>query len=110
MDFVEAYPVLVVLVIGQLLSALIGPVNLLLTMTEYQTDSVWVTGISAAINLPLTVILVLSYGVIGAALATAISLIGTNLLLAILVWKRLGIVVLPLCIELGYDRSKDSIH
>ena len=52
--------------------------------------------VAALLNLVLNLVLIPYYGVLGAALATAISLAVKNLLAAYLVWNRLSIQTIPL--------------
>ena len=51
--------------------------------------------VAALLNLVLNLVLIPYYGVLGAALATAISLAVKNLLAAYLVWNRLRIQTIP---------------
>ena len=95
-EFVAAYPPLVVLVLGQLVNASTGSVGVLLTMTGYQTDVAKVIAIGAMINVVLNSILIPGSGVVGAAIATAISTVFWNICFFTLVWKRLRLISLPI--------------
>ena len=46
---------------------------------------------AAVLNLVLNLLLIPAFGIVGAAVASAISLISWNLILAVLVYRRLGI-------------------
>lgn len=71
-DFREGYKVLVVLVGGQLVNALAGPVGYLMMMTGHQNAAARIVAVSATLNLLLNAILIPLLGMIGAALSTAV--------------------------------------
>lgn len=95
-QFVGGALVLVVLSIGQFVNTATGSVGYLLVMSGNErlvrNNVIFI----AALNISLNIILIPSAGVIGAALATAISLAAKNLIAAYLVWKRLKIQTIPL--------------
>ena len=72
-DFVtdEARAALAILTLGQLVHAGAGPVGLLLIMTGRRTATAWVMTIAALSNVALNAVLIPSFGVLGAAIATA---------------------------------------
>lgn len=80
-DFQEGYHVLVILVCGQLVNALAGPVGFLMTMTGHQAKAVKIVAFSAVLNLVLNVLLIPILGMIGAAISTAISTATWNILM-----------------------------
>ncbi len=88
-DFEGSYPALAILAAGQLVNALVGPVGLLLTMTGHQTAAAKILFSMAAANILLNATLIPSYGLEGAAVATASTRAGLNLLMAWTVWRRL---------------------
>lgn len=89
-------PLLYVLVVGQIVNAFTGPALLLLNMTGHQRDSARIMGFTAIINVALNVGLIYAYGGIGAAYATATSIILWNAIAAYMVWYRLRIVSIAL--------------
>jgi O-antigen/teichoic acid export membrane protein len=89
--FVEGYSVLVILLAGQVINALTGPVGFLMTMTGHERRAMHVIGATAAMNLALNAVLIPGFGMAGAALATAIAVAARNLALAICVWRVLRI-------------------
>lgn len=91
-DLVDAYPALLILLAGQLVNSFVGSVAFLLNMTGHEKDVMKVLGVSAAINISITLILTPYYGIVGASLATSISLIFAQIAMFFLVKKRLGIV------------------
>jgi O-antigen/teichoic acid export membrane protein len=69
-----ALPVLCVLVGGYALNALWGPVPFLMIMTKFEYQAMWFTFAAAILNIVLNIFLIPVYGILGAAIATVISL------------------------------------
>ena len=90
-EFVAGYEILVVLLCGQIINALAGSVGLLMTMTGHQDDAAKILGVSALLSIILNTILIPTAGIMGAAIATAITTIFWNLNMLIYVWRRLNI-------------------
>lgn len=90
-EFVQARSILIILCLSNLLNAATGPVGLLLNMTNYERTNAAVIGFGAILNLILNFILIPPFGAEGAAIATSITSIAANILLAGFVYKRLGI-------------------
>ncbi len=90
-DFIQGERALAILGAGQLINAATGSVGLLLIMTGYERDAALCVGISAAVNIILNLILIPRWGLEGAAAATATAVILWNILLTVLVYRRLGI-------------------
>jgi O-antigen/teichoic acid export membrane protein len=90
-DFLTAHWTLKVLVVGEVISVLLGPVGTLMTMTGHQNSSVIVSGVCALTNLGLNAILIPKYGGLGAAISTALTLIIWNSWLAILVLIKIKV-------------------
>ena len=89
-EFVEGYPVLIVLVCGQLINTATGITAQVLNMTHHQNDTAKALGVSAILNIVLNAVLIPRFGVMGAAYATSISLALWNVILIFVVYKRLG--------------------
>jgi len=90
-EFYAAAPVLVILSLGYLVQAGVGPVQNLLIMTGYQRFLPRVMIGTAAVHIVLLLLLVPSMGAIGAALSIAFNGIFTNFWLLWLVRRELGI-------------------
>ncbi len=90
-DFVSGATALAILSAAQIINAGIGSVGLLLVMTGHERDTATGVGIAAAINVTLNALLIPVWGIEGAAIATAISVATWNVLLAVWVYRRLGI-------------------
>ncbi len=88
-SYLSAYVPLVILSIAQLVTASGGSFNTVLTMMKHENSVAFGVFIATTVNLILNFILIPQYGIIGAAIATAISLILWRLLMLRLVWMRL---------------------
>ena len=89
-DFLTSYPSLAILSIGQLVNALSGSVGYICIMTGHESSSSLVLGLSVIMNIILNYSLIVPFGIIGAAIATALTTIIWNLILVIYVYKRIG--------------------
>jgi O-antigen/teichoic acid export membrane protein len=90
-EFGAGAPALAILSAGQLVNAAAGSVGLLLTLTGHERYTVRGVGAAAVVNVILGFLLIPVWGGVGAALATTTSLVTWNVLLAIWVYRRLGI-------------------
>lgn len=90
-EFVAAKESLIVLIVGQLVNVGSGSVGYLLMMTGYQVESALVMGVSALVNVVLNLIGIHYLGVLGAALATALSMALWNIWLHRIVVQRLDV-------------------
>lgn len=90
-DFTRGQIALSILSIGNLIHIALGPVALLLLMTRYERDATVGVGIGALLNVILNAFFIPIWGLEGAAIATVISKISWNVLMAIWVYKRLKI-------------------
>lgn len=89
--FVEAHWALKILVVGQLINTLSGSVGNLLSMTGYQNQLMVVSACIALMNLGLNTIAIPLWGVVGAALTTAVTLSIWNIWLVVIVIRNLGV-------------------
>lgn len=71
-SFVDAYPLMIVLLAGRSLRALTGLGTILLTMTGHQTEVTWLMGVGLTLQLPLELYLIGEYGAMGAAVASGV--------------------------------------
>jgi len=90
-DYIIGFIPLAILTIGQLANASFGSVGALLNMTGHEKDAMKGMIYSLSLNFIFALLLIPSYGMIGAATATAISLIAWNIILRYYVKKRLNI-------------------
>lgn len=89
--FVVGYPVLVILVIGQLFNTAAGSVGVLVNMTGNASVGTKVAAISTTIGICLCLMLIPSYGSEGAAIGQVTGLIVFNALLVLFAIFRLGL-------------------
>lgn len=94
-NYTDGGHLLLVLSIGQIINLLTGPVGYLLTMTENERAMRNMYIISGSTTIFLSLILIPSIGVLGAAISTSLGLAIQNLGAAWLVNKILGISISP---------------
>lgn len=104
-EFGAGATALIILSIGQLASAVMGPVAYLLNMTTHEKETAKGVAFSAIMCVGLNVLLIPLWGLEGAAVATAVSLGVRNLLFVVWVRKKLNIHSTALG-ELTLFRSK----
>jgi O-antigen/teichoic acid export membrane protein len=90
-EFVRGYRPLLLLALGQLVNALTGPVGLLLTMTGRQNTALVISAAHLVPMFALCVVLIPSYGIVGAAFAAALTNASRNVVMAVVVWRRMGV-------------------
>lgn len=90
-DFTQGRTSLTILSFGQIVNASMGSVGLLLVMTGHERSAAIGTGISAVLNVILNALLIPAWGIAGASIATASSMIVSNILLAIWVYRTTSI-------------------
>jgi O-antigen/teichoic acid export membrane protein len=90
-EFGAAKWALIALIVGQLVNVGAGSVGYLLIMTGHHNQCAWVVGSSALLNLILNGVGIPTLGILGAAIATAISMSVWNVALNRLVVKHLSI-------------------
>jgi len=95
-EFVGAYAPLVILCVGELVNAATGSVSSLLNMTGHERDTTKAIFVAVIVNLALNFSLTPVWGVNGAAIATATTLITWNLVMRRKVLDRIGIEASPL--------------
>lgn len=90
-EFVAARGALFILILGQLVNVGAGSVGYLMTMTGHQNQTIVVMATSALANVILNLIGIYFFGIIGAALATALTKAMWNIWLYGLVVRQLGV-------------------
>jgi O-antigen/teichoic acid export membrane protein len=88
--FAAGYPALVILLLGLMARASIGPVEKLLTMLGQQSVCALVYALAFLANIGLNLVMVPHLGLTGAAVATSSALVLESILLFILAKRRLG--------------------
>jgi O-antigen/teichoic acid export membrane protein len=90
-SFIEGYPLLFVLVIGVIARASVGPTESLLNMSGNQNVCAALYAVALCINVALNMLLIPRFGLLGAAMATAIAMVFEASSLSLMVYRRLGI-------------------
>lgn len=90
-EFLVAYPCLLLLLLGQVVSAFCGSVGYVLSMTGHQNTALKFAGSSAVLNIILNLLLIPKWGIEGAGVATAISVAYWNLASLFYVKTKLGL-------------------
>lgn len=91
--FEAGLPAMIILAVGFLIRAAMGPSEFLLNMTGHQRTCAAVLAIAAATNIALGIILVPRFGMVGAAIATATGVALVGLLNWRLTHRKLGLSV-----------------
>jgi O-antigen/teichoic acid export membrane protein len=93
-----AYIPLLIILAGQCVAAMTGPTGFLMTMTRYERQASWFMALAAVLNMVFSVALIPMFGLIGAALATALGSVAWNVSGLTFVRSRLHVnpTVLPL--------------
>jgi O-antigen/teichoic acid export membrane protein len=89
--FTAGQRALTILSIGKILSVMMGLPGMILIMTGYERDAARAIGLSAIITIVLNLVLIPRWGLEGTAIATATTTILWNILMVVLLYKRLGI-------------------
>ncbi len=89
-EFVPGRPALSILVVAQTVNAAAGPVGYLMTMTGRERFMAGVVGCSLLANIGLNLALIPVWGLVGGAVATAITTIAWNVVLIVRAIKYLG--------------------
>lgn len=100
-DFTGGVGLMVILVVGILARASIGPVETLLTMAGYQKTCAAIFGVAFLVNVALNVLLIPHFGLFGAATATAVALSAEAVMVMLAVRSRFGFAVWVFRLDLG---------
>lgn len=104
-EFAQGALVLAILAAGQFINVATGSVGYLLMMTGREKLMQYNIIGAALLNLVLNLLLIPSFGITGAAAATAVTLAGMNVVAATLVYKELSIMTLPLPFRSRFNES-----
>lgn len=95
-EFMGGVTSLRILAIGQLINALCGPVMYTLNMTGHEKDSQRIMLYTAVLNFVLNAILIPRMGILGAAIATTVSMVVWNIAAGLKVYRYFTIISLPI--------------
>jgi O-antigen/teichoic acid export membrane protein len=94
-EFTQGHTALAILVVGQLVNVATGMVSVVLIMTGHERDATVAAGVGALASVLLSAVLIPSWGIEGAAVAAATSMVLWNGLAVFYVHRRLGIHTMP---------------
>jgi len=90
-EYVAGTPILQMLTLSHLVSVMVGPVAVLLTMTRYARLNLLDLFLTLILSLILDFLLIPRYGAFGAAIAGTVSITFVNILRLVQVYRNLGI-------------------
>lgn len=91
-EFVADYAAMITLTLAQVFNACVGGAGTLLLMAGYRREVIFAVSVGCAVNIALNLVLIPRYGNIGAASATAVSIVVWNIVFVIQMRRRTGIV------------------
>jgi O-antigen/teichoic acid export membrane protein len=89
--YVDGYLPLIILVVGQLINAGAGAVHIIMVMTGQQKRWLLTTGTVLVLNVVLNWVLIPKLGLTGAALASAVSVVGLSIVGLLQVRRHVGL-------------------
>lgn len=89
-DFASGYGVMVILAVGMLARAAVGPAERMLNMLGERRNCAIVYAVAFTINFTLCVILIPRIGIDGAAIATSTAIVAESIMLYLVAKRRLG--------------------
>jgi O-antigen/teichoic acid export membrane protein len=95
-EFMDGHKLMVILALGIVVRAAVGPCESVLTMTGQERICALAYSVALGVNLALNVVLIPVYGLIGAAIATALAMIVEAVMLSFIVKRRAGFLMFVL--------------
>jgi len=89
--FIIAYVPLLILLAGQIINSLSGSVGSIMSMSSQQNAMGFIIGASTVVNIILNITLIPKFSLIGAAIATAVTMAMWNIAMLVYIYKKLGI-------------------
>jgi O-antigen/teichoic acid export membrane protein len=90
-EYVNSYYPLMIIAVGQLFNVVVGPAGYLLSMAGFEKDTAKVMVWASILNVLLNLLLIQKFGMIGAAVSSALCLAIWNLSVMMILRKRIGI-------------------
>lgn len=90
-EYTRGYIVLLVFLVGRFIGNAVGATGILLSMTNNHYPKMWLEWLLAGLNLALTYLFILEFGLIGAALGTSIAIGVQNFLQVLLLFRFEGL-------------------
>jgi O-antigen/teichoic acid export membrane protein len=88
MEYMQAYPIILILCVGQVANVMLGSAGLVMSMTNNEKYALKVMLVSTLILVALIVPLSLQYGAGGAAIAVSVGLVFWNVSMSYIVYKK----------------------
>ena len=88
-EMTASYPLILILMVGQLFHVFCGSVTYLMIMTKLEKIAAKVMIGSALINIIMNIVFIPRYGLIGCVIATSVSIITYNFLSTIVIFRKL---------------------
>jgi O-antigen/teichoic acid export membrane protein len=90
-DYAEGVPALRILLIGQVIAAAAGSQLYVMTMTGHERWAAVLLILNTVANAAVSALLIGLFGLTGAAIGAALTLVGWNVAMALFLWRRLGL-------------------
>lgn len=103
------YLPLVILALGQLANVSFGHVGSLLMMTGHERYSLYVMVVVTVINIVLNALLIPRWGLVGASIATAVTMVLWNVAMWVIVLRKLGIQSCAFLARMGRSENEMSV-
>lgn len=94
-EFAQGGTALAILALGQAVNTITGSVGYLLMMTGHEKDVKSSAIVGGILVISLSITLIPGMGIIGAAIASAVAIAGSNVASVYFVWRRLGVMTVP---------------
>lgn len=94
--YIASHTPLLIIALGFAVGAMIGPTGTFLSMVGKERMTLYAVSGSVVLNIALNFLLIPLSGLVGAAIATSTALIASKILMAIMIWRVLGIKPGPL--------------
>lgn len=95
-EFIEAYSCLIILCFGQFINISTGCSGVLLIMSGNEKIFSYISAFFLVVNFVLNFVLIKLHGILGAAIATSITIASENIFRVIIANKKTGILTLPI--------------
>lgn len=93
-EYIEAKSIMLVLAVGQALNISAGPSASILNVSGHQKAYMHLVLVCIAISAAALALVIPAYGVMGAAIVSATMLIGMNIALGVMIYRKTGIRIL----------------
>ena len=106
-EFIQGYPVLIILALGKFVNGIAGSVGSFLNMTGHQKMFNRIVILGGIVNILLNFLLIPQYGIIGAAIASMISIILWNLLASLYIKYKFGFYIGYLPFKMNVNKNNE---